>query len=67
MRWATETGADAGTARTAIAFLKADIASVAGEFDLLAAGVVDTDRGVTSQPIKIPQQSPERRLRNAAS
>ncbi len=54
MRWATETGAAAGTARGALEFLKADIASVAGEFDLLAAGVLDKDRGVSSQPITIP-------------
>jgi alkylation response protein AidB-like acyl-CoA dehydrogenase len=49
MRWATETDADAGRARAAIEFLKADIAGVAVEFDLLAAGVLDTDDGVTSR------------------
>jgi alkylation response protein AidB-like acyl-CoA dehydrogenase len=53
-RWATETDADASAARAAIEFLKADIAGIASEFDLLAAGILDTGRGVTSQPIKIP-------------
>ncbi len=40
MRWADETGADAGRARAAIEFLKADIAGVATEFGLLATGVL---------------------------
>jgi alkylation response protein AidB-like acyl-CoA dehydrogenase len=51
MRWAAETHADTGRARAAIAFLKAEIAGVAAEFDLLAAGVLDTDDGVTSGSI----------------
>ncbi|TDD34052.1 acyl-CoA dehydrogenase [Actinomadura sp. KC06] len=40
MRWAAETGADPRAARTAIEFLKADIAGVATEFELLSAGVL---------------------------
>ena len=43
------TGAD--TTRAALEFLKAGIAD---EFDLLAAGVLGTDRGA-SQPIEIPR------------
>jgi alkylation response protein AidB-like acyl-CoA dehydrogenase len=43
MRWADETGADPGRVRTAIEFLKTDIAVVAAEFDLLARGVLGTD------------------------
>lgn len=45
VRWAGETGAG-DTAQTAIEFLKADIAGVAREFDLLATGVLDTDHRV---------------------
>ncbi|TMQ92950.1 acyl-CoA dehydrogenase [Actinomadura soli] len=40
MRWAADTGADPRAARTAIEFLKADIAGVATEFELLSAGVL---------------------------
>jgi alkylation response protein AidB-like acyl-CoA dehydrogenase len=54
MAWAGETGAAPGRVRTAIAFLKADIRGVAAEFDLLATGVLDTDDGVTPQPITSP-------------
>ncbi|MGP4029445.1 acyl-CoA dehydrogenase family protein [Actinomadura sp. 3N407] len=46
MRWAAETGTDAGTAWTAIEFLKADIAGVATEFGLLSTGVL----GVGDEP-----------------
>jgi hypothetical protein len=42
MQWGAETGADAERVRTAIQFLKADIAGVAVEFDLLATGVLGT-------------------------
>ncbi|MFL6051703.1 MAG: acyl-CoA dehydrogenase family protein [Actinoallomurus sp.] len=42
MQWAAETGADAQKVRTAIGFLKADIAGVAVEFDLLSTGVLGT-------------------------
>ncbi len=48
MRWAAENDDDAERARLAIEFLKADIAGVATEFRLLAAGVLDADDGVTS-------------------
>jgi alkylation response protein AidB-like acyl-CoA dehydrogenase len=41
MQWATETNADTGRAEAAIEFLKADIAGIAAEFDLLATGVLD--------------------------
>lgn len=40
MRWAAETDADPGRARAAIEFLKADIAGVGTEFELLSAGVL---------------------------
>ncbi|REE97010.1 acyl-CoA dehydrogenase family protein [Thermomonospora umbrina] len=40
MRWADETDAAPAEARAAIEFLKADIAGVAGEFRLLATGVL---------------------------
>ncbi|MGH3243194.1 MAG: acyl-CoA dehydrogenase family protein [Spirillospora sp.] len=46
MRWAAETGADPGAARTAIEFLKADIAGVATEFELLSAGVIGGPHGL---------------------
>jgi alkylation response protein AidB-like acyl-CoA dehydrogenase len=43
MRWAAETGADPDRVRTAIAFLKHDIAGVAAEFNLLDTGVITAD------------------------
>ncbi len=49
MRWAGETNAEAGRAEAAIEFLKADIAGVAAEFDLLAIGLLDRD-GVGPRP-----------------
>jgi alkylation response protein AidB-like acyl-CoA dehydrogenase len=49
MRWASETNADSGRAETAIEFLKADIAGIAAEFDLLATGVLDHADGVSSR------------------
>jgi alkylation response protein AidB-like acyl-CoA dehydrogenase len=54
MRWAAETGADTDRVRTAIEFLKTDIAGVAAEFDLLARGVVGLGVGTTTQPISAP-------------
>lgn len=45
MRWAAETGADAAEARTAVEFLKADIAGVATEFGLLSQGVLGPEDG----------------------
>jgi alkylation response protein AidB-like acyl-CoA dehydrogenase len=51
MRWARETHPDAGRAEAAIEFLKADIAGVAAEFDLLATGVLDHGDGVSPQSI----------------
>jgi alkylation response protein AidB-like acyl-CoA dehydrogenase len=50
MRWAAETGADPVRVRTAIAFLKRDIAGVAAEFDLLDAGVVADDDDAATPP-----------------
>lgn len=41
MHWAEQTGADIVTARTAIEFLKADIAKVASEFALLDSGILE--------------------------
>jgi alkylation response protein AidB-like acyl-CoA dehydrogenase len=54
MRWAAETGADAGSVRTAVEFLKADIAGVATEFGLLSAGVLDTEGGPASPATGAP-------------
>jgi hypothetical protein len=51
MRWARETHADPGRAEAAIEFLKADIAGIAAEFDLLATGVLDHGDDVTPQSI----------------
>ncbi|MCW2888906.1 MAG: hypothetical protein QOE54_4032 [Streptosporangiaceae bacterium] len=59
MRWATETDADVGRARAAIEFLKADIACVAVEFGLLAAGVLDAASTTTS-----PEHASSPRLEN---
>jgi alkylation response protein AidB-like acyl-CoA dehydrogenase len=39
-QWAAETHADPSSSRAAIEFLKADIAGVAAEFNLLAAGIL---------------------------
>jgi hypothetical protein len=50
MRWAAETGADPDRVRTAIAFLKHDIAGVAAEFGLLDTGVLGTDGDATTEP-----------------
>jgi alkylation response protein AidB-like acyl-CoA dehydrogenase len=49
MRWAVETDADPRRVRAAIEFLKADIAGIAGEFALLATGVLDMDDSATSR------------------
>jgi alkylation response protein AidB-like acyl-CoA dehydrogenase len=49
LRWADETGADPGRVRTAIEFLKSDIAGVAREFRLLATGILDADGGSPAQ------------------
>jgi alkylation response protein AidB-like acyl-CoA dehydrogenase len=62
MRWAAETGADPQRVRTAIAFLKHDIAGVAAEFGLLDTGVLGDD-AVAAPPVNtvisrsIPLQS----------
>jgi alkylation response protein AidB-like acyl-CoA dehydrogenase len=45
--WAHETGADAEQVRVAIEFLRADIAGVAKEFDLLAADILGGDDEIT--------------------
>ncbi len=45
MRWAAKPGNDAGRARAAIEFLKADIAGVATEFGLLSTGVLGIEDG----------------------
>jgi alkylation response protein AidB-like acyl-CoA dehydrogenase len=50
MRWAAETGADPRRERAAIEFLKADIARVATEFDLLSAGVLGLEDGAPAAP-----------------
>ena len=55
MKWAVETGADPGRARSAIEFLKTDIVGVATEFRLLATGILDTDDGVTAQSNGVAQ------------
>lgn len=54
MRWAEETNAAHVRASTAIEFLKADIAGVATEFDLLAKAVIDTVDGAAPQPVTGP-------------
>ncbi|HEY0542248.1 MAG TPA: acyl-CoA dehydrogenase family protein [Actinoallomurus sp.] len=50
MRWAAETGAEPDRVRTAIAFLKHDIAGVAAEYDLLDTGVLGTEGDATTEP-----------------
>jgi hypothetical protein len=54
MVWAAETHADPARIRTAIEFLKTDIAGVATEFDLLARGVIDTGDEAVPPPISAP-------------
>jgi alkylation response protein AidB-like acyl-CoA dehydrogenase len=54
MVWAAETHADPARVRTAIEFLKTDIARVATEFDLLARGVIDTGDEAVPPPISAP-------------
>jgi hypothetical protein len=50
-RWAAETHAETGAAEAAIEFVKADIAGIATEFDLLATGGLD--RGDSRTPRSI--------------
>ncbi|MBA9003094.1 acyl-CoA dehydrogenase family protein [Thermomonospora cellulosilytica] len=54
MRWAAETGADAGRTRAAIEFLKADIAGVATEFGLLATGLPGLGDDAAAPPAGVP-------------
>ncbi|MFA1551131.1 acyl-CoA dehydrogenase family protein [Actinomadura chokoriensis] len=50
LRWVAKSSADAGRARAAIEFLKADIAGVATEFGLLSSGVLGIDDGAVVPP-----------------
>ncbi|MEU8800619.1 acyl-CoA dehydrogenase family protein [Spirillospora sp. NPDC048819] len=56
LEWAAETGADPGRVRSAIEFLRNDIAGVAAEFRLLATGVLDS--GGAAQPARHGPRDP---------